>query len=71
MVARGVSKATSTQSKREAYCHYCGGRLNLGYHFTCHVCGEAYCYIHLSRHSGAHTSQIDSRQVHVKQAVSG
>ena len=25
-----------------------------GYHFTCHVCGVEYCYIHMRRHDGAH-----------------
>ncbi|MDA4116926.1 MAG: hypothetical protein OK455_01095 [Thaumarchaeota archaeon] len=66
-----MSEATRTQFKREAYCRYCGGKLNLGYNFTCHVCGETYCYIHLSRHSGAHTPEIGSRRVHERQAVLG
>jgi len=26
----------------------------LGYHFTRHVCGATYCYIHMSGHDGAH-----------------
>ncbi|MDA4117594.1 MAG: hypothetical protein OK455_04540 [Thaumarchaeota archaeon] len=36
-------------------CQYCRMTLTAqGYHFTCHLCGATFCYIHMSRHSGAH-----------------
>ncbi|MDA4132970.1 MAG: hypothetical protein OK454_07580, partial [Thaumarchaeota archaeon] len=33
----------------------CGGKFDLGYHYTCHTCGDTYCYIHMSRHMRAHS----------------
>jgi tRNA(Ile2) C34 agmatinyltransferase TiaS len=53
-----MSEATHAQSKEAHFCRYCGGRLNLGYHFTCHYCGETYCYIHLSKHARAHAPRM-------------
>ena len=53
-----MSETTHEESKREAFCQFCGGRLNLGFHYTCHLCGEAYCYIHMTRHSRAHASHL-------------
>ena len=51
-----MSETTHAQTKRStAFCQYCGGKLNLGYFYKCHVCGETYCYIHMTRHSRAHT----------------
>ncbi len=35
-------------------CHFCGRKFDLGYHYTCHICGATYCYIHMSRHVRAH-----------------
>jgi len=35
----------------------------MGYFYTCHICGSAYCYIHMSRHARAHSSQGSGRQV--------
>jgi len=49
-----MSETTHAETRREAFCQYCGGRLYLGFHFSCHVCGETYCYIHMDRHSRAH-----------------
>lgn len=40
--------------KLDSHCQYCGGKLELGFHFKCHVCGANYCYIHMRRHDGAH-----------------
>jgi len=28
-------------------CNMCGRILGMTFHFTCHVCGAAYCYIHM------------------------
>jgi hypothetical protein len=42
------------RSKEEVFCQYCGAKFNSGYHFTCHTCGESYCYIHMHRHDNAH-----------------
>jgi hypothetical protein len=36
-------------------CRFCGGELDLGYHYTCHICDAAYCYTHMSRHMRAHS----------------
>jgi hypothetical protein len=49
-----MSETTHAQFTRQAFCQYCGGKLNLGYYFMCHVCGSAYCYIHMTRHDRAH-----------------
>jgi len=35
-----MSETTHAQSRRVTFCQYCGGKLHLGYHFTCHICGE-------------------------------
>ena len=40
--------------QKRTYCEYCGGRLDLGYYFTCHICEKTYCYVHMTRHSRAH-----------------
>ena len=61
-----VSETTHAQIHRDAFCQYCGGRLNLGYHFACHLCGESYCYIHMTRHSRAHSSRLYSIQANAK-----
>jgi hypothetical protein len=58
-----MSETTHAQSKRETFCQYCGGKLHLGYHFTCHICGDAYCYIHMARHARAHAPQPVSERV--------
>jgi hypothetical protein len=54
---------THAQVNREAFCVYCGGKLNLGYHFMCHLCGGIYCYIHMARHARAHAPQALRDQV--------
>jgi len=28
-------------------CRLCGRMLGVAFHFTCHVCGAAYCYVHM------------------------
>ncbi len=52
-----MSETTHAEYNREAFCQYCGGKLSFGFHFTCHVCGGAYCYIHMAKHSRAHAPQ--------------
>jgi hypothetical protein len=53
--------------RREEFCRYCGGRLRLGYHFTCHICGETYCYIHMARHSRAHAPRpVEPGQIYAR-----
>ena len=42
------------ESEGEPACLFCRRRFDVGYHFTCHTCGATYCYIHMSRHLGAH-----------------
>jgi hypothetical protein len=44
----------ATEQKHQNRCSFCGAKLSLGYHFSCHFCGEDYCYIHMSRHDRAH-----------------
>jgi hypothetical protein len=36
-------------------CVFCRRKFDVGYHFTCHVCGATYCYVHMGRHLGAHS----------------
>jgi hypothetical protein len=48
---RGAQRAEAPGT----HCHYCGGKLDdYGYHWKCHVCGAAYCYVHMARHDRAH-----------------
>ncbi|MDA4115180.1 MAG: hypothetical protein OK442_01330 [Thaumarchaeota archaeon] len=61
-----MSETTHAQSKRETFCQYCGGKLHLGYNFTCHVCGDAYCYIHMAKHARAHAPQRVSERVYAR-----
>jgi hypothetical protein len=49
-----LDPAHESLTREKAACHYCGKRFDLGYHYTCHVCGATYCYIHMSKHSKAH-----------------
>ena len=65
-VGREMSEATHAQFKRETFCQYCGRRLHLGYHFECHICGEAYCYIHMARHSRAHASVLGAQHLYAR-----
>jgi hypothetical protein len=52
-----LSETTHAQLSREAFCQFCGGKLSLGYHFACHLCDSAYCYIHMAKHAKAHPQQ--------------
>jgi hypothetical protein len=61
-----MSETTHAQFNRETSCQYCGGRLQLGYHFTCHICGDAYCYIHMAKHARAHAPRPVSEQVYAR-----
>ena len=61
-----MSETTHAQFKRETSCQYCGGKLNLGYHFTCHICGDAYCYVHMARHARAHAPRQVSEKVYAR-----
>lgn len=44
----------ATEQTHQNRCSFCGAKLSLGYHFTCHLCGSSYCYIHMSRHERTH-----------------
>ncbi|MDG6909291.1 MAG: hypothetical protein JRN08_02885 [Nitrososphaerota archaeon] len=37
---------TSTEQAAAPICGVCGRKLAVGFHFTCHVCGESFCYAH-------------------------
>jgi hypothetical protein len=43
-------------SMESAYhCRYCGGVLDgFGFHYTCHLCGAKYCFVHMRKHERAH-----------------
>ncbi len=57
-----MSKVANASLWRGDYCQYCGAGLgDLGYYFTCHVCGENYCYIHMQNHTRAHAT-IDGKE---------
>ena len=45
---------SGSHDKKQGSCDYCGGRLDVGYHFACHVCEKTYCYVHMTKHSRAH-----------------
>ena len=55
-----MSETAHARSSRETFCQYCGGKVHLGYYFACHVCGTAYCYIHMAKHSKAHAQGAQS-----------
>jgi hypothetical protein len=59
-----MSETTNAQFNRETFCQYCRGKLHLGYHFTCHICGDAYCYIHMAKHARAHAPRPVSERVY-------
>jgi hypothetical protein len=61
-----MSETTHARSNREVFCQYCGAKLNLGYHFVCHLCGVAYCYIHMTRHARAHAAHPIQDQVYAR-----
>ncbi len=65
-VGSEMSGTAHAQVDRETFCQYCGGRLHLGYHFECHICGDAYCYIHMARHSRAHSLGRLPQQVYAQ-----
>jgi hypothetical protein len=50
-----LDASRETEAQDETICRFCGGELDLGYHYSCHVCGAAYCYIHMNRHRQAHS----------------
>ena len=37
---------TSTEQAAAPSCGVCGRKLDVGFHFTCHICGASYCYAH-------------------------
>jgi hypothetical protein len=37
---------TSAELAAAPMCELCGRKLVVGFHFTCHICGAAYCYAH-------------------------
>ena len=37
---------TSTIEAEAPTCGVCGRKLAVGFHFTCHICGNSYCYAH-------------------------
>ena len=56
MVSTRDGRVVSDEVLEQApHCGYCGGLIDRrGFHYTCHVCGSTYCYIHMHRHRGAH-----------------
>jgi hypothetical protein len=49
-----LDASREAQTHTEPTCHFCGGKFDMGYHYTCHTCGATYCYIHMNRHMRAH-----------------
>ena len=37
---------TSVEQAQAPTCGVCGRRLGVGFYFSCHICGAAYCYAH-------------------------
>ena len=37
---------TSAEQTHAPTCGVCGRKLGVGFYFSCHVCGAAYCYAH-------------------------
>lgn len=37
---------TSAEQTAAPTCGVCGRKLEVGFHFTCHICGASYCYAH-------------------------
>ncbi len=37
---------TSAEQTQTPTCGVCGRKLGVGFYFSCHVCGAAYCYAH-------------------------
>lgn len=37
---------TSTEQAQAPTCGVCGRKLGVGFYFSCHICGAAYCYAH-------------------------
>jgi len=35
-------------------CLYCGWRLDTEFHYTCHICGAVYCFVHMQEHTKKH-----------------
>ena len=55
MISSATRVGSGLESRPALHCQHCGRKLEeIGYHFTCHVCGANYCYIHMGRHDGAH-----------------
>ncbi len=57
-----LDPAHETRPQDAPTCNFCGRKFDLGYNYTCHVCGATYCYIHMSKHSRAHRQQRPSDQ---------
>ena len=56
-VVRGMY--TSTEQAQAPNCGVCGRKLGIGFYFTCHVCGNNYCYAHAPQKC----SHVKSKQV--------
>jgi hypothetical protein len=41
-----VSVYTSTEQATAPSCGVCGRKLGIGFYFSCHICGNTYCYAH-------------------------
>jgi hypothetical protein len=51
----------SRAQKSSPTCGLCGRNLGVGYYYTCHACGAAYCYAHAPQkcdHAKARSSPI-------------
>jgi len=47
-----------TGTSEAAKCNFCMKVLGKQYHYTCHICGATYCYIHISKHARAHKATM-------------
>jgi hypothetical protein len=51
-----LDASRETETQNQPTCRFCGGKFDLGYHYMCRTCGATYCYIHMSKHMRAHSS---------------
>ena len=47
-----------TGTSKVAKCNFCMKVLGKQYHYTCHICGATYCYIHMTKHARAHKATM-------------
>ena len=51
---RSSTKETSLDN-RGTSCDFCGRLLGNDYYYSCLECGATYCYVHMTKHSRAHS----------------